>query len=152
MPSFRALCLISTSMALLAGCAGLNPPPRPLPPAHYAYLSLADCRRYGSMIVDCQMEYGADFARHRLGSVQQTGRGYLSAGDHRYQIASCTSAPRIQIELPNYICEIYGMRSGKDAGLVLVKGGTAVRLAKIFGDQEQVRYRSTPDRWSRVDD
>ncbi len=152
MQNLRALCLLSTFIASFAGCASVNPPPRPLPPAPYTYLSLADCRHHGSTIVDCQLEYGADFARHRLGSVQQTGRGYPSVDDHRYQVASCASAPRIQKELPNFTCQIYGARSGVDAGSVLVKGGTAVRLGRIFGDQEQIRYRWTPDRWSRVGD
>lgn len=146
----KALCLVSIFATSLTGCASVNP--RPLPPPPYAYLNLADCRRYGSIIVDCQLEYGTDFARHRLGSVQQTGRGYSSADDRRYQVASCASMPRVQKELPNYICEIYGARSGGDAGSVLVKGGAAVRLAMIFGDREQARYRWMPDRWSRLRD
>lgn len=152
MQNLRAVCLVSTFTACLAGCASVNSPPRPLPPSPYTYLSLADCKRYGSAIVDCQMEYGTVFARHRLGSVQQTGRGYAAGHDHRYQVASCVQAPRIQKELPNYICQIYGVRSGAEAGPVLVKGGTAVRLAKVLGDQEQIRYRWTADRWSRVRD
>lgn len=152
MQDLMALCLVSTLTVSLAGCASVKPPPRPLPPAPYTYLSLGDCRHYGSTIVDCQLEYGTEFARHRLGSVQQTGLGYPPADEHRYQVASCASAPRIQKELPNYICQIYGSRSGADAGSVLVKGGTAVRLAKIFGDKEQFRYRWTADRWSRVPD
>lgn len=152
MQDLRAFCLVSTLAASLAGCASVNPPPRPLPPAPYTYLSLADCRHYGSTIVDCQLEYGTDFARHRLGSVQQTGRGYSSADGRRYQVASCVLAPRVQKELPNYLCQIYAARSGADSGLVLVKGGAAVRLAKILGDQEQIRYRWTPDHWSRVRD
>lgn len=152
MQNLRALCLASTLAASLGGCASVYSPPRPLPPAPYTYLSLSACRHYGSTIVDCQMDYGTDYARHRLGSVQQTGRAYPSTDDHRYQVASCASAPRIQRELPNYTCEIYGARTGVDIGSVLVKGGTAVRLAKIFGDQEQIRYRWTPDRWSRITD
>jgi hypothetical protein len=152
MQSLRTLSLISTVTASLAGCASITPPQRPLPPTPYTYLSLAACRHYGAMIVDCRLEYGTDFVRHRLGSVQQMSREYASGDDHRYQVASCFPAPRIQKELPNYLCEIYGARSGADAGSVLVTGGTAVRLAKILGDQEQIRYRWTADRWSRVGD
>ncbi|MGA1834395.1 hypothetical protein [Rhizobium wenxiniae] len=152
MQNLRTLFLVSTFTSSLAGCASTIPPQRPLPPAPYAYLSLAACRHYGATIVDCQLEYGTDFVRHRLGSVQQIGREYASGDDHRYQVSSCFPAPRIQKELPNYVCEIYGARSGADAGSVLVKGGAAVRLSKIFGDQEQVRYRWTADRWSRVGD
>lgn len=152
MQSLRTLSLISTVTASLAGCASIASSQRPLPPAPYTYLSLAACRHYGATIVDCQLEYGTDFVRHRLGSVQQMGREYSSSDDHRYQVSSCSPAPRIQKELPNYVCEIYGAGSGADAGSVLVKGGAAVRLAKIFGDQEQARYRWAADRWSRVGD
>lgn len=152
MHNLRAFCLVWTFTVSAAGCASVNPSPRPFPSAPYSYLSLAACRHYGSTIVDCQLEYGTDYARHRLGSVQQMGRDYASVDGRRYQVASCASAPRVQKELPNYICDIYGTRSRSDAGSVLVKGGTAVRLAKVFGDQEQIRHRWTRDHWSRVHD
>lgn len=152
MQKLKALCLVSSFTASLAGCASVNPPPRPLPPAPYSYLSLVACRHYGSAFVDCQMEYATAFGRHRLGSVQQRERGYVVGNDHRYQVAFCSPALRVHKQLPNYLCQIYGARSGADAGAVLVKGGTAVRLARIFGDLEQTRYRWKPDRWSRVRD
>jgi hypothetical protein len=70
--------------------------------------------------------------------------------DVRYQVSSCWPAPRVQRELPNFVCRIYGVQSGADAGSVLIKGGTAVRLARILGDREQFEYRWTPDPWSRL--
>ncbi len=152
MQKLKALSLVATVTASLAGCASFSPPARPLPVAPYAHLSLAACKNYGSAIVDCQLEYGLDFERQSLGSVQRIGRGYASRGDHRYEIASCSAAPRLQRQLPNYVCHIYGARSGADAGSILVKGGTAVRLAQISGDQEQIHYRWIADRWSRVRD
>jgi hypothetical protein len=127
--------------------------PRALPPAPFAYLSLAACRNYPSNIVECQLEYGTAFGRHRLGPVQQATRDLAAgSGGDRYQVSTCWPAPRVQRELPNFICRIYGSRSGADAGSVLVKGGTAVRLARILGNRAQIEYRWKPDRWSRLHD
>ncbi|MEH7901300.1 hypothetical protein V7794_08125 [Rhizobium laguerreae] len=139
-------------MLLLSGCGGeLARSPRPLSPAPFAYLSLTACRTYASNIVDCQLDYGTQFGRQRLGSVQQTG---LATGRNAngYQVTSCYAVPRIQKELPNFVCRIYDARSGADAGSVLIKGGTAVRLARILGDREQIQYRWMPDKWSRLGD
>lgn len=150
MLKLSALCLVSIFTVSLAACGSVEPLPRSLPTAPYISLSLADCRQYGPRIVDCQLESGTEFVRYRLGSVQQTGRLYAFGDDQRYQVAACASAPRIQKELPIHTCRIYGARSGVDAGSVLVKGATAIRLSQLLGDQEQIRYRWTPDRWSRV--
>lgn len=137
----------------LAACGQLTHPPRPLPPAPFAYLSLTACRSYPSDIVECQLEYGTEYGRHRLGPVQQVSRDLATrSGGVRYQISACWPAARIQRELPNFSCRIYSGRSGADAGLVLVKGGTAVRLARILGDHDQIEYRWQPDRWSRLRD
>ncbi|MEJ1177365.1 MULTISPECIES: hypothetical protein [Agrobacterium] len=135
----------------LAACGQLEQPPRPLPPAPYAYLSLAACKHYPANMVECQLEYGTQFGRHRLGPVQQVSRDLKTDLDRSpYQVSSCWPASRIQRELPNFTCRIYRAHSGADAGSVLVKGGTAVRLARIFGDREQISYRWKPDQWSRV--
>ncbi len=150
MLKLSALCLVSTFTVSLAGCASADPRPRSLPTSPYTYLSLADCRQYGLRIVDCQLEYGTEFVRYRLGSVQRMGREYASGHDQRYLVAACASAPRIQKELPIHSCQIYGARSGVHAGSVPVKGAAAIRLAQLLGDQEQIQYRWTPDRWSRV--
>lgn len=136
---------------LLTGCANGVQHMRPLPPEPYAYLQLNACRGYGSNIVECQLEYGGYYGRQRLGPVQQKSRPYAgSGGDYQYQVASCMPMQRVQRQLPIYLCEIYGARSGADAGSVFIKGGTAVRLAKILGDHEQLRYQWKPDVWSRV--
>ncbi|MBB4345637.1 hypothetical protein E0H35_35885 [Rhizobium leguminosarum bv. viciae] len=136
---------------LLSGCGDLTHPPRPLPPVPFAYLSLTACRAYASNIVECQLEYGTQFGRQRLGPVQQTGLN-ISGGDSRYQVASCYPISRIQKELPNFVCRIYSSQSGVHTGSVLIKGGTAVRLARILGDREQIQYRWTSDKWSRLHD
>ncbi|QKK27884.1 hypothetical protein [Rhizobium hidalgonense] len=138
-------------MMLLSGCGDLARVPRPLPPAPFTYLSLTACRSYASNILECQLEYGTQFGRQRLGPVQQTGLD-ISRDDSRYQVTSCYSVPRIQKELPNFVCRISKVQSGADAGSVLIKGGTAVRLARILGDREQIQYRWTPDKWSRLRD
>ncbi|PJR12815.1 hypothetical protein CEJ86_24900 [Sinorhizobium meliloti] len=136
---------------LLAGCGATVQPTRPLPVAPYAYLSLNACKAYGSNIVECQLDYLGNFGRQRLGPVQQksrpAGRGNE---DYQYQVSTCMPMQRVQKELPIYLCEIYGARSGADAGSVYIKGGTAVRLARVLGDPEQLRYRWQPDVWSRV--
>jgi hypothetical protein len=137
----------------LAGCGQLTQAQRPLPPEPFAYLTLAACGNYPSNIVECQLEYGAEFQRHRLGPVQLISRDLARGLDgHRYQVLTCWQAPRVQRELPNFTCRIYGSRSGANAGSVLVKGGTAVRLLRILGDREQIEYRWKPDRWSRLSD
>jgi len=138
-------------MSLLAGCGHRVEQPRPLSPALFAYLSLAACKGYSSTVVECQFEYGTHFGRHRLGPVQNRG---LSIGldGGRYQVESCYPVDRIQRELPNFVCRISVRASGADAGSVLVKGGTAVRLSRILGDREQLQYRWTPDKWSRLND
>ncbi|OWK25184.1 hypothetical protein AJ87_12805 [Rhizobium yanglingense] len=46
------------AMAFLAGCGHHAEPPRPRPPAPFAYLSLAACKSYPDNIVECQLEYG----------------------------------------------------------------------------------------------
>lgn len=137
----------------LAACGQLANPPRPLPSAPFAYVTLTACRNYSSDIVECQLEYGTAYGRHRLGPVQQTSRDLvMHSSSHRYQVSSCIPVARIQRELPNFSCQIYSERSGADAGSVLIKGGTAVRLARILGDRDQVDYQWTPDRWSRIRD
>ncbi len=146
------MALVAIAIPLTA-CGQLTELPRPLPPAPFAYLSLAACRNYSSNIVECQLEYGTEYARHRLGPVQDVARALVTGREgNRYQVSSCWPVQRIQRELPNFVCRIYGSRSGSDAGPVLIKGGTAVRLAQILGDREQVLYRWTPDRWSRLRD
>lgn len=139
------------AMTLLAGCGHQVEQPRPLPPAPFAYLSLASCKSYSSNIVACQLEYGTDFERQRLGPVQDRGLSIDLYGG-RYQIESCYPVERIQKELPNFVCRISVSASGADVGSVLVKGGTAVRLARILGDRAQLQYRWTPDKWSRLRD
>lgn len=138
-------------MTLLAGCGHQTEPLRPLPPAPFAYLRLAACKNYPDDIVECQLEYGSDFGRQRLGPVQERGLS-IDRGGGRYQVQSCYSVSRIQKELPNFVCRISDARSGADAGSVLIKGGTAVRLARILGDREQLQYRWTSDKWSRLHD
>jgi len=139
------------TMMVLAGCGHQVERPRPQPPAPFAYLSLTACEAYRDNIVECQLEYGTDFGRHRLGPVQDGGLSIDHYGG-RYQVESCYPVERIQKELPNFVCRISVTTSGADAGSVLVKGGTAVRLARVLGDREQLRYRWTPDKWSRVND
>ncbi|MBY5766660.1 hypothetical protein HFO06_26760 [Rhizobium leguminosarum] len=134
---------------LLSGCGALEHSPRPFPPAPFAYLSLTACRAYAGNIVECQMEYGTKFGRQQLGPVQQD-RLEISRDDSRYQVSSCHPVARVQRELPNFVCRIYSSQSGVHAGSVLIKGGTAVRLARILGDREQIEYRWTPDKWSRL--
>jgi hypothetical protein len=138
----------------LSACGGqMTHPLRPVPPAPFAYLSLTACRNYPGNIVECQLEYGTEFGRNRLGPVQQVSRDLAgSSGDYRHQVSTCWPVARVQRELPNFTCRIYGSQSGVDAGSVLVKGGTAVRLAHILGDREQIEYRWKSDRWSRLRD
>lgn len=137
----------------LAACGQHAQSSRPLPPAPFAYLSLSACRHYPASIVECQLDYGTEFGRHRLGPVQQVSHDLGTALDGaRYQVSFCRPVSRIQRELPNFTCRIYSAQSGSDAGSVLVKGGTAVRLARILGDREQLGYRWKPDRWSRLGD
>ncbi len=137
----------------LVACGQQRQAPRPLPPEPFEYLTLAACRNYPSNIVECQLEYGTAFGRHRLGPVQLVSRDLAKGLDgYRYQVLMCWPVSRVQRELPNFTCRIYGSRSGADAGSVLVKGGTAVRLARILGDRGQIEYRWKPDRWSRLRD
>lgn len=149
----RALSRLLAVPLILSGCAQFPPPARPLPAPPFAYLSLTACRDYRSNIVECQLEYGTKFGRHRLGPVQEVALALATdRDDGRYQVSSCWPAPRVQRELPNFVCRIYGARSGNDTGSVLIKGGTAVRLARILRDREQFEYRWTPDPWSRLRD
>lgn len=134
----------------LTACAHATKPPRPLPQAPFAYLSLTACRNYPGKIIECQLDYGAGFARQRLGPVQQASRNLAMRS--QYQISSCWPADRFRPELPNFTCRIYDGPTDADSGSVLIKGGTAVRLARILGDREQIGYRWTPDKWSRVAD
>ncbi|QCL98270.1 hypothetical protein [Agrobacterium tumefaciens] len=137
----------------LAACGQHAQSPRMMPPAPYANLGLSACRHYPGNIVECQLDYGTQFGRHRLGPVQQVSRELATNLDgSRYQISTCWPVSRIQRELPNFTCRIYTGASGADAGSVLVKGGTAVRLARILGDRDQILYRWKPDRWSRLQD
>jgi hypothetical protein len=136
---------------LLTGCASGVQHVLPLPVAPYTHLRLNSCKAYGSNIVECQLEYGSDYGWLHLGPAQQKSRPFVgSSGDYQYQVSSCLPMQRVQKQLPIYLCEIYGVRSGADAGTVFIKGGTAVRLAKVLGDAEQLRYRWNPDVWSRV--
>lgn len=138
-------------MTALAGCGHQVERPRPQPPAPFAFLSLTACKAYRDNIFECQLEYGTEVGRQRLGPVQE--RSLALAGDgERYQIESCYPVARIKRELPNFVCRIYVGSSGVEAGSILVKGGTAVRLARILGDREQLQYRWTPDKWSRLND
>ncbi|MBX4870190.1 hypothetical protein HJA85_24955 [Rhizobium bangladeshense] len=139
------------AMTVMAGCGHQIDQPRRQPPAPFAYLSLAACKGYSSNIIECQLEYGTDFGRRRLGPVQDRGLSIELDGG-RYQVESCYPVERILKELPNFVCRISVTTSAADAGSVLVKGGTAVRLARILGDQEQIQYRWTRDRWSRLND
>lgn len=139
------------TMMVLAGCGHQIERPRPQPPAPFAYLSLAACKAYRDNITECQLEYGTKFGRQRLGPVQERGLS-IAGGDQPYQVESCYKVTRIQPELPNFVCRISAGRSGADAGSVLVKGGTAVHLARILGDHEQLQYRWTSDKWSRLRD
>ena len=138
-------------MTVLAGCAHQVEGLRPQPRAPFAYLSLTACKAYRDNIVECVLEYGTEFGRQRLGPVQERGLSIADDGQ-RYQVESCYQVTRIQPELPNFVCRISVARSGADAGSVLVKGGTAVRLARILGDREQLQYRWNPDKWSRLRD
>lgn len=140
-----------TAMLALAGCGHQVERHRSLPPAPFAYLTLAGCKGYSSNIFECQLEYGTDFERQRLGPVQDRGLSIDFYGG-RYQIESCYPVDRIQRELPNFVCRISVATSGTDAGSVLIKGGTAVRLSRILGDREQLQYQWTPDKWSRLRD
>lgn len=151
MRTFTKLFGSLAAMLALAGCGHRIERPRPQPPVPYAYLSLAACKAYSSNIIECQLQYGTDFGRQRLGPVQDRG---LSIGldGGRYQVESCYPVERIQKELPNFVCRISVSASGANAGSVLVKGGTAVRLARILGDREQLQYRWAPDKWSRLRD
>lgn len=150
----RTLKLLSGFLVIampLASCGHVTQPPRPVPPAPFAYLRLTACRSYAGNIVECQLEYATNYGRQRLGPVQQRALA-IGREDDRYQVSSCWPAPRIQKELPNFVCRISGSRSGADANSVLVKGGTAVLLARILGDRKQIQYRWTPDKWSRLRD
>lgn len=149
----RTFSNLLTLSLVLSGCAQLPPPARPSPAPPFAYLSFTACRDYRSNIVECQLEYGTKFGRQRLGPVQEVALALATDRDNvRYQVSSCWPLPRVQRELPNFMCRIYGAQSGADAGSVLIKGGTAVRLARILGDREQFQYRWTPDPWSRLRD
>lgn len=89
----------------LAACGQHAQSSRPLPPAPYAYLSLTACRHYPSNIVECQLDYGTQFGRHRLGPVQQVSRDLATNLDgSRYQITACWPVSRVQRELPNFTC------------------------------------------------
>ena len=137
----------------LVACGHPSKPRRQLPPAPYTYLTLTACKSYQSNINECQLDYGAGFARQRLGPVQLVSRGLpLVASADRYQVSGCWPTDRIRRELPNFGCRIYVSTSGVDAGSVLIKGGTAVKLARILGDREQIGYRWKRDEWSRVRD
>ncbi len=151
MRTFAKLFGSLAAMLALAGCGHQTERPRPQPLAPFVYLSLAACKAYRDNIAECQLEYGTEFGRQRLGPVQDSNLSMGRDGG-RYQIESCYQVTRIQKELPNFVCRISVTASGADAGSVLVKGGTAVRLARILGDREQLRYRWTPDQWSRLTD
>ncbi|NDK52295.1 hypothetical protein [Rhizobium laguerreae] len=151
MRTFTKLFGSLAAITALAGCGHQVERPRPQPPVPFAYLSLAACKAYSSNIVECQLEYGTQFGRERLGPVQERGLS-ISGGGERYQIESCYPVARIKRELPNFVCRIYSSQSGIHADSVLIKGGTAVRLARILGDREQTQYRWTPDKWSRLRD
>ncbi|MGR9363610.1 hypothetical protein ACU8OO_34710 (plasmid) [Rhizobium leguminosarum] len=151
MRTFTKLFGSLAAMTVLAGCGHQVERPQPRPPAPFAYLSLTACKAYRDKIVECQLEYGTEVGRQRLGPVQE--RGLTIAGDgERYQILSCYPVARIKRELPNFVCRISSGSSGAEAASILVKGGTAVRLARILGDREQLQYRWTPDKWSRLKD
>ncbi|MBY5827264.1 hypothetical protein [Rhizobium leguminosarum] len=139
------------TMTVLAGCGHQVEGPRPQAPAPFAYLSLTACKAFRDNIVECQLEHDTEFGRQRLGPVQERGLSIANDGQ-RYQVESCYQVTRIQPELPNFVCRITVRRSATGAGSVLVKGGTAVRLARILGDREQIQYRWNRDKWSRLRD
>ncbi|MCR6727858.1 hypothetical protein [Agrobacterium fabrum] len=137
----------------LAACAQLEQPPRTLLPVPYAYLSLTTCRHYPSNIVECQLDYGTQFGRHRLGPVQQVSREFATnLDDSRYQISACWPVSRIQRELPNFTCRIYHGQSGADAGSVLIKGELPFVWLGSWKDRDQIVYRWKQDCWSRLHD
>jgi len=151
MRTFTKLFGSLAAMTVLAGCGHQVERPQPRPPAPFAYLSLTACKAYRDTIVECQLEYGTEVGRQRLGPVQERSLTLAGDGGH-YQIESCYPVARIKRELPNFVCRISAGNSGAEAGSILVKGGTAVRLARILGDREQLQYRWTPDKWSRLND
>lgn len=151
MRSFTRLAGFCATAILLSGCAyEMREAPSPLP-APYRYLTLSSCRSYGANVVECQLSYGTESARRALGPVQDRP-SVLGGLAGSYQLTSCYQTVRISRELPNFVCRIRSTSASADEGSVLIKGGTAVHLARLLGDSEQIQYRWKPDRWSRVDD
>lgn len=73
-----------------------------------------------------------EFGPVSLGAVQTTRR----LGSNTYRIGRCSAVSWQVNPLPNYYCNIEIARGGLSAGHVLIKGGTAVRLAKHMGDMD----------------
>jgi hypothetical protein len=127
----------------VAGCAAPQPM-RPLPPTPYANMILTDCRAY-SGFTDCKLKANIKGFEIVLGGVQSSR---IAPG--RYQVMGCWPIGRVVRPLPTLGCELATMPSHSHAGDVVVKGGTAVRLAKYLGDREQLHYRWKRDPWSRI--
>jgi hypothetical protein len=116
-----------------------------LPPEPYTYFQLRNCNAYPGFI-ECRLMLLTQYGPMSFGPVQMRGRS--SNGRpvaYKYQVLSCVPLQRAVPPLPNYNCEISEMSGGLSAGTVLVKGGTAVRLAKHLGDVQQLNYRWKKD-------
>ena len=137
------------ALVVLAGCAS-QPVYGILPPEPYTYLQLRNCKAYPGF-TECRLMLSTQYGPVSFGPVQMRGR--LSDGRpvaYQYQVLGCAPLRRAVAPLPNYNCEISQMSNGLSAGTVLVKGATAVRLAKHLGDVGQLDYRWNKDPWSRV--
>ena len=131
-------------LGILAGCAS-QPVHRMLPPQPYANLQLRDCKAYPGF-TECRLMLLTQYGPVSFGPVQSNGR----PSGYQYQVLGCAPLQWAVPHLPNYNCEISEMGGGLSAETVVVKGGTAVRLAKHFGDIQQLNYHWKKDPWSRV--
>ena len=137
------------ALGILTGCAS-QPVHRMLRPEPYMYLQLRNCKSYPGF-TECRLMLLTQYGPVSFGPVQMRGRS--SNGRpvaYHYHVLGCAPLQRAVPPLPNYNCEISEMSGGLSAGTVLVKGGTAVRLAKHLGDVEQLNYWWKKDTWSRV--
>lgn len=138
------------ALAVLAGCAS-QPVDRMRPLEPYTYLQLRNCKVYPGFS-ECRLMLLTQYGPVSFGPVQMRGRSSNGPpAGYQYQVLGCAPVQRAVPLLPNYNCEISEISGGLSAGTVLVKGGTAVRLAKHFGDIQQLNYRWKKDPWSRVD-
>lgn len=128
---------------VVAGCAAPKLV-RPLPPAPYANMVLTHCRTYRGF-TDCKLKANVSGFEIVLGGVQSNA---ITPG--RYQVMRCWPIGRVVRPLPTFACELATIPALAHVDNVLVKGGTAVRLAKYLGDREQLHYRWQRDPWSRI--